>query len=881
MKSLCAGLVLAAFLALPWCGVAADTNRVSFREPHRRAYRLEAEPVPGAAGPVEWLRASQADDPTQTLQFGRRVIVQVDGETDLATLLRNRALTLESSLAPNLFVLLAPDAWSAAHAAESLANEAGVRVSHPIMRRPLKPLGQYAAPPNDPFFGFSPTNPPSQYQWYLENRDAHGRVLGVDLNVRAAWAITRGQGTLIAVADQKMEITHPDLIGRTTNGPHYDFQLSTPSIHPSSNDIHATAVAGLAAAQGDNHLGVIGVAPLARLASWVALPTSGASLNSLQMATLFGYASNVVSVQNHSWGLTTAGQAGPTVAERVAITNAVLLGRQGRGVVIVRAGGNDRRHAWNYDESWNANDDGYTSDPLAVAVAAVNFQGRFTTYSSPGACLLVAAPGGDGEGGTNLITTDRTNVFGYNAGTNVNDTPDFNYTGFAGTSGAAPLVAGVAALVLAANTNLTFRDVQQILLLSARQFDLADPDVVVNGAGLAVSHNVGFGIPDAAEAVRLARRWSNRPPRLMVTFTNTTVTPIPDDGLRVVVTGSNTPASVASISATSGVGLHPDTATPDLPGVFVGLATNALSLNLTGKVAVIERGVNYFADKIASAAQAGAAAAVIFNNDGDAHVTMDSTEFSTIDNVFIGQTDGQNLCSVLATNPSARVRLQLLTAATSFTVTNTLLCEHVGVRLMTDHPQRFEVRVTLLSPMGTRSVLQARNADTSPGPVDWTYYSTHHFYESSAGVWRVEVSDEEPGDTGHVLHVELILTGVPLVDTDHDGLDDRWEMAHFGSLSLGPKDDPDRDGYCNSREQVMGTDPLAPNSPFQLDLSSWQPPLQRLSWPSSTNHTYQVWSQSNLSKAFLLQTNLPGQFPETEWVFPTNQPPRFLRVKQL
>jgi len=48
---------------------------------------------------------------------------------------------------------------------------------------------------------------------------------------------------------------------------------------------------------------------------------------------------------------------------------------------------------------------------------------------------------------------------------------------------------------------LTCRDVQQILILSSRHFDLADPDLRTNGAGFRFSHNVGFGVPDAGRAV--------------------------------------------------------------------------------------------------------------------------------------------------------------------------------------------------------------------------------------------------------------------------------------------------------------------------------------------------------------------------------------------
>src|SRR5690606_12359166 len=106
--------------------------------------------------------------------------------------------------------------------------------------------------------------------------------------------------------------------------------------------------------------------------------------------------------------------------------------------------------------------------------------------------LLVSAPGGE-FGFPTVFTTDRQGELGYNTN------PDGDYTlnggNFAGTSVAAPQIAGVAALLLSANTNLTYRDVQQILIQSARHTDLSDPDLTTNGAGFVVSHNVGFGIP--------------------------------------------------------------------------------------------------------------------------------------------------------------------------------------------------------------------------------------------------------------------------------------------------------------------------------------------------------------------------------------------------
>ena len=296
---------------------------------------------------------------------------------------------------------------------------------------------------------------------------------------------------------------------------------------------------------------------------------------------------------------------------------------------------------------------------------------------------------------------------------------------------------------------------------------------------------------------------------------------------------------------------------------------------------MIQRGTNDFSEKIAFAAQAGAAAAIVFNHSGgDARVLMRQTDFSPIYNVFIGQTQGEALRDLLATNATARARLQLAATNFSFNVTNTLLCEHVAVRLQSDHARRGDLRITLLSPQGTRSVLQRVSSDDAPGPADWTYVSTHHFYESSAGLWRLEVSDEEMANTGSVQFAALTIFGVAISDTDHDGLDDAWELAHFGSLASGPRDDPDGDGFQNAREQVMGTDPLAADAAFALDLSRLNGLFARLSWPCQTNRSYEISSGTNVAAPFAVMTNLPGNFSEMEWMVPlTNSSLRFFRVR--
>jgi subtilisin-like proprotein convertase family protein len=375
-----------------------------------------------------------------------------------------------------------------------------------------------------------------------------------------------------------------------------------------------------------------------------------------------------------------------------------------------------------------------------------------------------------------------------------------------------------------------------------------------------------------------------------VTLTDSRPLPIPDAGLRVEAAGPDVAPGLASIYAWPSIGKHAEAPTPSLPLVDIGLATNVPAINLTNKGALILRGDADFSVKISNAAQAGAAFAVIYNystnvnpaQGGDVLTVMASTEFVPIPAVFIGNTDGEALKSLFSTNASAVARIRLNSAERTFQINGTLLCEQVGVRVQTDHSVRSNLRITLISPQGTRSVLQQYNTDPTPGPTDRTYWSTHHFFESSAGAWTVAVSDEFAGATGSVLSASLILRGTQIIDTDHDGLDDVWETTHFGSLTNGPKDDPDGDGFSNAREQVMGTNPDLNEFPFRANVTWWELAgykRTRLTWPSTPKFNYTISSGTNLTSLSLI-TNVPGAFWETEWLgtFDASPGSQFFRV---
>lgn len=151
-------------------------------------------------------------------------------------------------------------------------------------------------------------------------------------------------------------------------------------------------------------------------------------------------------------------------------------------------------------------------------------------------------------------------------------------------------------------------------------------------------------------------------------------------------------------------------------------------------------------------------------------------------------------------------------------------------------------------------------ANTDPISFDgWMYYSVAHFLEPATGQWTAYVTDEAPGRTGTVTSVSLTLRGVPIIDTDADGLDDNWEVLHFGSLANGPKDDPDADGLSNIREMLTGQDPVRDQRSFTVDLSPINENFMRVSWFGKPNKVYEVLGNSSperqLSNLFTVQGN--------------------------
>jgi serine protease len=383
--------------------------------------------------------------------------------------------------------------------------------------------------PNDPYY---PSAPNSTGQWWLHpvsgsNANAlKDRLRGVP-GVQSAWAIEFGRpAAVIAVLDTGIT-AHPDLdlhvlpghdfvstVEFANDGDGRDADPSDPGdwvtqAEKDSNPLfancdvansswHGTDIAGIVAALTDNALGVAGVNRDGRV-----LPVRVAGKCGAEVA-------DIVDGMRWAAGLSVAGApVNPTPARIINISfggdapcnaayqTAIDEIAAEKGAVLVAAAGNEH---------------GAVTRPAScsgvVAVTALNRDGFKANYSNFGSQVTVATVGGDyqGDGAWGALLGDDGLLTLDNSGLQAPGAPTYNR--LFGTSFAAPVAAGVASLMLSANSQLTAAQIIAGLKLSAR------PHVTSPKIGLCSSQNpgrcicttatCGAGILDAEEALRYA-----------------------------------------------------------------------------------------------------------------------------------------------------------------------------------------------------------------------------------------------------------------------------------------------------------------------------------------------------------------------------------------
>ncbi len=333
-----------------------------------------------------------------------------------------------------------------------------------------------------------PTDPAFFGQWSLHNfanPDA-------DVNVVPVWeAGITGSGVTVGVIEFGWQTDHPDLA--------FNFYPDA-SMPPSILSSHATSVAGVIAADNDNALGGVGVAYDANISRLI----FGLST---ETANAFLFRNDLNDIKNNSWGPPDNGRITVMAAvERAAIEEGVRDGRGGLGEIYVWAAGNGGlEDRVDYDP--------YASNRYTIAIGAIGDENIRADYNELGSSMFAVA---HSSGNVRKIFSTTTG--------------DGYTTTFGGTSASAPLAAGVIALMLQANPNLTWRDVQHVIADTAWQVDPNEAGWMINGAGRRVSDHYGFGAIDAQTAVNAATGWTSVVPEITAdTGTVAVNTWIPDN----------------------------------------------------------------------------------------------------------------------------------------------------------------------------------------------------------------------------------------------------------------------------------------------------------------------------------------------------------------
>ncbi len=337
---------------------------------------------------------------------------------------------------------------------------------------------QKFAIPNDPRFG---------NQWHLNNIGQGGGLIDADSDLPEAWDVIPGGSAdiTIGVVDDGVATNHPDLrpwinVGETpgnaidddgngwvddVNG--WNFVANNNISNPTAlTDAHGTAVAGVAAAIGNNSEGVAGASYRSAVLSARMFEGNGVASDAGIAGAIYyaaGRKANgsgawkAADLTNHSWG-----GGAPSAAIDDALDWATSSGREGKGSTQLFAAGNSNTLV-GYPATQAA------VNPGIVVVGAMNNLGEKSDYSSFGPFVDIVTGSNDTRPGYLAIdTTDRIGPAGYVSG----EYTGTGATGFGGTSSAAPLATGITALAIARGAelglDLTPRQLRDLLRVNTK-----------------------------------------------------------------------------------------------------------------------------------------------------------------------------------------------------------------------------------------------------------------------------------------------------------------------------------------------------------------------------------------------------------------------------
>ncbi|MCM3125427.1 MULTISPECIES: S8 family peptidase [unclassified Mesobacillus] len=238
---------------------------------------------------------------------------------------------------------------------------------------------------------------------------------------------TGDEHIIIAVIDTGVDLDHPDLSRRLTNG----YNVLENNDFPDDDNGHGTHVSGIIASETNNQEGIAGITWYNKIMPIKAMGAEG-------YGTTFDIAKGIIWAVDHGANVInmSLGNYQPSSLLKEAIDYAY-----NKNVVMISAAGNENTMQPSYPAAY----------PEVLSVSAVDNTGRRASFSNYGDYIDVSAPGVQ-------ITSTYFNQ---------------QYAALSGTSMASPHVAGLAGLLLSANPNLTNREVIDIIKNSA--YDLGIP----------------------------------------------------------------------------------------------------------------------------------------------------------------------------------------------------------------------------------------------------------------------------------------------------------------------------------------------------------------------------------------------------------------------
>jgi subtilisin family serine protease len=428
---------------------------------------------------------------------------EVSQDTIITYLSRNNLTIIKTKQRnPQYYLLRIPAKSNPITIANKLQQSKLVEWSHPnFIMELLKPQNL----PNDTYFN-------RQFQMHNTGQainDGRTGTADADVDGPEAWRYSTGTGVIVAVIDEGVDPNNPDLpANRMVNG--YDFGDDDNNPAPAGNSAHGTACAGIIGATQNNNMGVTGIAPGCQIMPIKIWADNGSSATVANIANAIDFAwQNGAHVLSNSWGFgTSMHDLYPVITD--AIDDANTLGRNGSGSVVVFAAGNTADH--------QANSNGHVIFPAnheaSFTVGSSDRNDEQANYSPTDTELDVVAPSHRAyvcqinTENFEVWTTDISGNAGYNPWHEAGDcfpdvgtelpVGDFDYTGLmGGTSAACPLVAGIAALVINVNPNLTYQQVEDLISNSAEKIDLGNAGYNATG----FSNMYGNGRVNAHRAV--------------------------------------------------------------------------------------------------------------------------------------------------------------------------------------------------------------------------------------------------------------------------------------------------------------------------------------------------------------------------------------------